>query len=112
MDTQTQAFFEARARIMKAMAHPTRLFVLERLSQGEHCVCELRELVGGDLSTVSKHLSVLREAGLVATEKRGVQVFYSLKVPCVLKFMDCIEAVLERRAKDHAEIVGWVTSAR
>lgn len=105
MDTKTQSFFAARARIMKAMAHPTRLFIIERLSYGEHCVCELRDLIGADLSTVSRHLSVLRNAGIVATEKRGVKVFYRLKVPCILKFMNCIEAVLERQAKEHAELM-------
>lgn len=99
MDAKTQARFEARAKVMKAMAHPSRLFIIERLSFGEHCVCELRDMIGADLSTVSKHLSVLKKAGIVDTEKRGVQVFYRLKVPCILNFMNCVEAVLARAAK-------------
>ncbi len=99
MDARTQAQFEARAKVMKAMAHPSRLFIIERLSLGEHCVCELRDMIGADLSTVSKHLSVLREAGIVDTEKRGVQVFYRLKVPCILNFMNCVEAVLARNCR-------------
>ncbi len=96
MNSPTQAQFEARAKVMKAMAHPSRLFIIERLSLGEHCVCELRDMIGADLSTVSKHLSVLKDAGIVDTEKRGVQVFYRLKVPCILNFMTCVEAVLAR----------------
>ena len=105
MDSRTQAQFEARANVMKAMAHPSRLCIIHQLSFGEHCVCELRDRVGSDLSTVSKHLSVLRNAGIVETEKRGVQVFYRLKVPCILNFMGCVEAVLERSAKEQAALV-------
>jgi len=87
--------YEARARVIKAMAHPTRLFIVEELSSGERCVCELTEMVGADVSTVSKHLSLLKYAGIVEDDKRGTQVFYSLKVPCVLNFFTCVESVLE-----------------
>ena len=62
---------EARAQIMKALAHPTRLFVVDELSKGERCVCELTDMIGADISTVSKHLSVLKQAGIVQDEKRG-----------------------------------------
>ncbi|MDK2970736.1 MAG: hypothetical protein PWP23_491 [Candidatus Sumerlaeota bacterium] len=96
---------EARAGILKAMAHPARLFMMEELAKGERCVCELREMVGSDLSTVSKHLSVLRNAGLVEMDKRGPQVFYSLKTPCILKFVDCIDAVVRSNAEKHMELV-------
>ena len=87
--------YEARARVIKAMAHPTRLFIVEELSEGERCVCDLTRMVGADVSTVSKHLSLLKNAGIVEDDKRGTQVFYSLKVPCVLKFFTCVESVLE-----------------
>ena len=100
MDAKTQARFEARARVVKAMAHPTRLFMIDELSRGERCVCELTEMVGADISTVSKHLSLLKNAGIVRDEKRGSQVFYSLRVPCVLNFFSCVESVLETMAKD------------
>ena len=87
--------YEARARVIKAMAHPTRLFIVEELSHGERCVCDLTEMVGADISTVSKHLSLLKNARIVEDEKRGTQVFYSLKVPCVLNFFTCVESVLK-----------------
>jgi DNA-binding transcriptional ArsR family regulator len=82
-----------QARVFKALGHPTRLFMVLELGKGERCVCELQELVGADMSTVSKHLSVLREANLVRDERRGAQVFYSLTAPCVLSFMGCIEGL-------------------
>jgi len=87
------------------MAHPARLFMMEELAKGERCVCELREMVGSDLSTVSKHLSVLRHAGLLEMDKRGPQVFYSLTTPCILNFVDCIDAVVRSNARKQMELV-------
>ena len=89
---------KARAAVYKALGHPTRLFIVEELSHGERCVCELTAMVGADVSTVSKHLSVLRGVGLIEDEKRGAQVFYRLLVPCVLTSFSCIDAVLGDRA--------------
>ena len=73
MDSKTKAKYEARARIMKAMSHPTRLFMVEVLSKGQRCVCELTKMVGSYIATISKHLSVLKSAGIVADEKRGTR---------------------------------------
>jgi ArsR family transcriptional regulator len=99
MNPELRARYAAKAEVMKAMAHPTRLFILEELAKGERCVCDLTEMVGDDVSTVSKHLSVLRNAGIVSDEKRGMQVFYSLRCPCALDFFACIEAVLAASGK-------------
>ena len=86
---------ERRAAILKALAHSSRLMMVEALAEGEKCVCELQEVVGSDISTVSKHLSVMKRAGLVECEKRGLQVFYTLLSPCVLNFFSCVESVIE-----------------
>lgn len=104
MDAKTQARFDARARILKALAHPSRLFMVDVLSHGERCVCELTEMVGSDMSTVSKHLSVLKSAGIVSDEKRGMQVFYSLKLPCVLRFFDCVSEVMAHSAREQVQL--------
>ena len=104
MDPRTQARCAARARVIKALAHPTRLFIGEELARGVRCVRELRELVGADLSTVSKHLALLKNAGILTDERRGAQVFYRLRVPCVLSFLGCIEAVLREGAAQAAEV--------
>ena len=106
MDGKTQALFEARAEVVKALAHPTRLYIVDALSRGERCVCELREGVGADLSTVSKHLSVLRHAGVVTDEKRGLQVYYRLTCPCILRFFECIEGVLVENARKQMALMG------
>lgn len=95
MDAKTRARYQARAKIVKAMAHPSRLFIIDQLAEGEHCVCELTEMIGADKSTVSKHLSVLKDAGIVENEKRGLQVYYTLRVPCITSLFTCIEAVVK-----------------
>jgi len=105
MDAKTFSRFEARAKIIKAMAHPTRLFIIDELSRGERCVCELTEMVGVDVSTVSKHLNMMKNAGLVRDEKRGSQVFYTLRVACILNFFSCVEAVLKNSAQEQLKNV-------
>lgn len=89
-----------RTAVIKALAHPTRLFIVEELEQGERCVCELTEMIGADISTVSKHLSVLRQAGIVVDDKRRNQVFYRLRVSCILNFFGCVESVLQSQQED------------
>ena len=106
MDLKTKSLFEARAQVMKALAHPARLFVVDELSRGERCVNELQQEIGSDMSTVSKHLSILKSAGIVADEKRGNQVFYSLLVPCVMNFFSCAESVLKIKARQTTELLG------
>ena len=105
LEGEIKAQMEGRARVMKALAHPSRLFIVDELSHGERCVWELTEMVGADVSTVSKHLSVLKRAGIVLDDKRGAQVFYRLRVPCILNFFGCVEAVLEEMGRcDVAEV--------
>ena len=105
MEAKTKAKYERRAKVLKALAHPTRLFIADELGKAERCVCELTEMIGADTSTVSKHLSVMREAGILADEKRGTMVYYRLKTPCILRFMDCVEDVLEINLKEQLELV-------
>jgi len=105
MNRKTKAKYEARAAVIKALSHPTRLFIVDQLEKRKRCVCELTRLIGADMSTVSKHLSVLKAAGIVHDEKVGQQVFYRLKVPCVLKFFGCVEAVMRSNAEEQLELV-------
>ncbi len=105
MDAATQARMEARARILKALAHPTRLFMVDELAKQERCVAELTEMVGADMSTISKHLSQLKAVGLLEDEKRGTQVFYRLARPCVLNFFSCLEAVMQENLQQQIFLV-------
>jgi DNA-binding transcriptional ArsR family regulator len=106
MDAKTQAKYEARAKIIKAMAHPTRLFIIDELARsGKRCVCELTEMVGVDMSTMSRHLAMLRNAGIIDDEKRGAAVYYTLRVECVLGFVECVESVMKRNAREQRLLV-------
>lgn len=81
---------EKEAAVFKALGHPSRLMMVKALTDGPRCVCELQELVGSDLSTVSKHLSVLKNAGVVKTDKRGNNVYYELVYPCLSQLLSCV----------------------
>ncbi|MCP4580648.1 MAG: winged helix-turn-helix transcriptional regulator [candidate division Zixibacteria bacterium] len=90
---------ELKAEVLKALGHPTRLLIVEMLADGERCVCELNENIEADHSTISKHLSILKKAGVLTDRKEGLKVYYKLEVPCILKFTDCITNVIESRTK-------------
>ena len=91
---------ELRAHMFKALAHPMRIFFLEKLQNKPWCVCELASEAGIPKSAASKHLSQLKEAGLVEDTKTGTRVEYNLTAPCVLKLASCAEGVvLENRRK-------------
>jgi len=102
MPQTVPAKFKTQAAVLKALAHPTRLFIVDELARGERCVCELTEMVGSEMSTVSKHLTLLKHAGIVEDDKRGVQVFYRLKTPCVMNFFQCVTAVRQNAAEEQA----------
>lgn len=80
-----------QAKVYNALSHPTRLMVIHRISEGEFCVSDLAKFAGVDLSTMSRHLEVLKQAGIVEGKKVKNQVFYRVKFKCVLKFFDCIQ---------------------
>ncbi|QYJ94281.1 ArsR/SmtB family transcription factor [Shewanella spartinae] len=91
---QAQQRLNNRAALLKALAHPTRLWLVEQLEHQERCVCELTDGVDADISTVSKHLALLRQAGIVASRREGKQIYYRLETPCLLGMLSCIETAL------------------
>jgi ArsR family transcriptional regulator, arsenate/arsenite/antimonite-responsive transcriptional repressor len=89
----------SRVKVVKAMAHPVRLMVIEFLKDKEHLFSEIFDLFELDKSTVSKHLLVLKEAGIVSSKKIGTEVIYKLDVPCVTDFFNCATVVIESNVK-------------
>jgi DNA-binding transcriptional ArsR family regulator len=100
MKLNSKTVYKAREKIIKAMAHASRLLILDALSKGEKCVCEIVELIDADTSTISKHLSVLKNAGIIEDEKRGLNVYYKLRCPCVTEYIACIEKVIKKNSKE------------
>ncbi|MFH0981992.1 MAG: metalloregulator ArsR/SmtB family transcription factor [Planctomycetota bacterium] len=105
MNLRPLAQYEVRAKVAKALAHPTRLLLLDAMKDHERCVCELTELVGADQSTVSKHLAILKGAGLVGSRKEGSMTFCRVKCPCLDGFFQCIESVLRENLKAQQVLV-------
>ena len=100
MSEQERLRAQARATVLKALAHPTRVYIVDLISrEGPHCVCELTRLIGADTSTVSRHLSLLKSAGLLYDRKEGTTVFYDLTCDCISDFMAGLESVLRARHK-------------
>ena len=95
MDDLEKRKYEELARISKALAHATRLYIIHKLDEQEYCVKELTEMIGADISTVSKHLSILKNAGIIIDEKRGNCVYYKLQCRCVLSMFSCLTNVID-----------------
>ena len=91
--------FKQQARVLKALANESRLMIIDRLNKGECSVGELTELIGNDVSTISKHLALLRANGIVEDRRQGTTVYYRLLTPCVCNFFACATQVLKERSK-------------
>lgn len=91
IEPASAAVVKRRAQVLKALGHPSRIRILEILSKGETCVCHIAPALDSDLSTVSRHLAVLRNAGIIDDDKRGLNVYYRITMPCVLDFLRCID---------------------
>ena len=100
-----QLLFEKQAEIVKAIAHPLRIAIVDFLKDGEQCVCDIAGHVGSERSNVSRHLSVMVNAGVLGYRKEGLKVIYKLKTPCILDFFSCITACLKQQAKENEKLL-------
>jgi ArsR family transcriptional regulator len=98
-------FYDRQATIAKAIAHPLRIAALEFVKNGEQCVCDIAEAVGTERSNLSKHLSVMVNAGVLASRKDGLKVMYRIKTPCVVRFLDCLKDCLKEQAAEQQELL-------
>lgn len=105
LSKKKQMLFERQAEIVKAIAHPLRIAIVNFLKDGEQCVCDIAAYVGSERSNVSRHLSVMVSAGVLEYRKEGLKVIYRLKAPCILKFFSCVTAVLKQQAKDNERLL-------
>ena len=105
LDKDKQLLFEKQAEVAKAIAHPLRIAVVDFLKDGEQCVCDIAEYVGSERSNVSRHLSVMANAGLLEYRKEGLKVLYRLKCPCIVDFFACVGAVLKEQARDNEKLL-------
>jgi ArsR family transcriptional regulator len=98
--------YQRRADLLKALAHPSRLLIVDVLNErGELCVCDVMKVVGSDQSTVSKHLSILKQSGIVDHRREGKNSIYRLARPCVMTFFTCIEQVMKENLKEQRALL-------
>jgi len=86
---------KVRADILKTLAHPVRVMIVDVLSKKDKCVCELNKLADIDQSNVSRHLAILKRAGIVTDRREGMKVFYHLQTPCILNALKCAVEIMK-----------------
>lgn len=91
MEIQDKRRIEELSGVFKALSHPTRLWIVEQLFDSESCVCEFVDVLKLDFSTVSKHLSILKQAHVIEDDKRGKNVYYKLRAKCIPTIVSCLE---------------------
>jgi ArsR family transcriptional regulator len=105
MDEKEEQRLRLKAEVFKAMGHPLRLGVIEFLHQGERCVCEIVEHVGTGMPNVSKHLAILKKAGIVTDRRDGLKMMYRLSMPCSVDFVACVEGVVLGKLDEQRSIL-------
>ncbi len=98
----------AVSAVFKALGHPSRVYIVEKLKEADHCVCELGELIGVDMSTVSRHLSILKKAGIVKDRKEGTTVYYSLACDCLTQMLSGVENIIRMQLESQIAALSGV----
>jgi len=93
---------ELQAEVLKALAHPIRLAIVQFLAKEEKCVCDIVEYVGTSQSNISKHLSIMKKVGILSDRKEGLSVYYRLNMPCTLNFFQCVQDIMETQISERS----------
>lgn len=105
MDEKTQKLYKLKAELIQAAAHPIRLAIIDFLSDGEQCVCDIAEHIGAQRSNVSRHLALMTQAGILESRKEGLKMIYSLKTPCINRFLGCVEELLREKLEESMKLL-------
>lgn len=108
MNDHTKKLYELKAELIQAAAHPIRLAVIDFLSQGEQCVCDIAAHVDAQRSNVSRHLALMLKVGIVECRKDGLKMIYSLKTPCICNFLGCVESVLREKMQANVAVLSML----
>jgi len=103
--------YDLRTQVTKALANPLRLKIIDQLDpEAEKCVCELVEALGCEQPAVSKHLAVLKNAGLVTSRQEGTRVLYRIRTRCIKDFLACIDRVIMHDFQEKQEEIEQLAS--
>jgi ArsR family transcriptional regulator len=100
------------AEILKAIAQPTRLRIIELLRDGEHCVCEIFPAIGHEQSNTSRHLQMMLKSGILTQRKDGLKIYYALRHPEILQIVELAEMVVQREAEQAIEMLRGKRNAK
>jgi DNA-binding transcriptional ArsR family regulator len=100
-----QRLFENQAQILKALGQPTRLQILDLLKEGERCVCEIFPAINQEQANVSKHLSIMKQAGLLESRKEGLRVLYRIKNDEILQLIHGVSRMLKNQVHEQRELM-------
>ena len=96
---------ELRAEILKALAQPTRLKIIDFLRDGERCVCEIFPAIAEEQSNTSRHLSMMLSAGVLSRRKDGLKIYYKIKQPEVLQIVDIVTHIVKQEISVRHELL-------
>ena len=96
---------ELKAEVLKALAQPTRLKILEFLRGGERCICEIVPAINGEQSNVSRHISLMQKSHLVTTRKDGVKVMVKVKDPKIFEILDHVGFLLRKQIVEDGKLI-------
>jgi ArsR family transcriptional regulator len=103
-----EKIIQMKAEILKTLAQPTRLKILETLRNGEKCICEIVPAINGEQSNVSRHISLMEKAHLVITRKEGVRVMVKVKNPEIFEILDMVRDILKKQMKEHEKLLARI----
>ena len=103
-----ERLLELKAEVLKVLAQPTRLKILELLRNGERCICEIVPAINGEQSNISKHISLMQKCHLITTRKDGVKVMVNVKDPRVFEILDKVSAILKNQMKEQERLLAQI----
>jgi len=104
-ESMEEKVLELKAEILKALAQPTRLKILELLRNGEKCICEIVPAINGEQSNISRHISLMQKSHLVTTRKDGVKVMVKVRDPKIFEILDSVSLLLKKQIQETGKLI-------
>jgi len=96
---------QLKSEVLKALAQPTRLKILELLRSGERCICEIVPAINGEQSNISRHISVMQKSNLITTRKDGVKVMVKVRDPRIFEILDTVGLFLKTQMQEQSRVM-------
>lgn len=102
-------FYKLKTDIIKALASPVRLMIVDSLRNGEKNVSEIIKVTKEEQSNISKNLGILKSNGLISDRKEGLNVYYSLNLCCIDEFFCCLDSIIKQNIKYKNDLITSAT---